>query len=61
FDLAGISLLILKKSLATATPDNIAALARSQTRSAARFMRDVAADDPRNTRLERMLLEISAF
>ncbi|MFN7684271.1 MAG: hypothetical protein ACK5QT_02545, partial [Oligoflexia bacterium] len=61
YHLAGVSMLLLKKSAKTPAAELVSAIARPQVEASVKFMRDVAPQDPRNRPLERMLLEVKQF
>jgi hypothetical protein len=61
FELAGVSLVMLKKAGKGLDSETVGSVSRPQAFAAQRFMRDVAEDDPRNQQLEQMLLELKGF
>jgi len=61
YHLAGVSMLLLKKSAKTPAAELVSAIARPQVEASTKFMRDVAPTDPRNRQLEQMLLEVKQF
>jgi hypothetical protein len=61
FHLAGVSLLLLKKSASTPAAELVSAIARPQVLACQKFMQDVAPGDPRNRQLEQMVLEMKQF
>ncbi len=61
YHLAGVSMLLLKKSSKTPAAELVSAIARPQVEASTQFMRDVAPSDPRNRQLEQMLIEVKAF
>lgn len=61
YHLAGVSLLLLKKSATTPAAELVSAIARPQVAASQRFMMDVAPTDPRNRQLEQMVLEMKQF
>jgi len=61
FELAGVSLVMLKKAGKGLDSETVGSVSRPQAFAAQKFMRDVAADDPRNQQLEQMLLELKGF
>lgn len=61
YHLAGVSLLLLKKSAKTPAAELVSAVAKPQVLAASRYFADVAPDDPRNRALEQMVLEMKQF
>jgi hypothetical protein len=61
FELAGVSLVMLKRAGRGLDSETVGSVSRPQAFAAQKFMRDVAADDPRNRQLEQMLLDLKGF
>ena len=61
FELAGLSMVMLRKSAQSLDSETVAAIARPQAIASKKFMQDVAPGDPRNAQLEQMLQDLRKF
>ncbi len=61
FELAGLSLVLLKKAGKGLDSETVGSVSRPQAMAVQKFMRDVAIDDPRNAQLEQMLRDTKGF
>lgn len=61
YELAGMAMTLLRRSASTPAAELVSAIARPQAIAARKMLQDVAPSDPRNARLEQLLLDLQEF